>query len=65
MSRTRPDSDVWALHAQEWTEARIPVRLTCDEVKHSPDVDIHKPVSRAGEAAALAYYGYPFLFREA
>ena len=51
---------LWALHAPEWTEARIPVRLTRDEVKHSPDVNTHKPVSRATEAAALAYYGYPF-----
>ena len=51
---------LWALQAPEWTQARIPVRLTRDEVKRSPDIDTHKPVSRAAEAAALSYYGYPY-----
>jgi hypothetical protein len=29
------------------------------QVKNSPDIDTHKPVSRQQEAAYLGYYGYP------
>jgi len=35
------------------------VSLTRDQVKHSPNVDMHKPVSRQYEEAFLSYYGYP------
>jgi hypothetical protein len=58
--RVRPFRVRITTHAPEWTQARIPVRLTRNEVKRSPDIDTHTPVSRAAEAAALSYYGYPF-----
>ena len=37
----------------------IDVRLTRDQVKNSPDIDTHKPVSRQHEQDYIAYYGYP------
>lgn len=43
----------------EWLDDIIPVTITQDQVKHSPDIDTHKPVSRQHEADYLAYYGYP------
>lgn len=37
----------------------IDVSLTREQVKNSPDIDTHKPVSRQHERDYLAYYGYP------
>ena len=37
----------------------IPVRLSREQVKNSPDIDTHKPVARQHEQAYLDYYGYP------
>ena len=37
----------------------IPVRLSREQVKNSPDIDTHKPVSRQHEQAYLEYYAYP------
>jgi uncharacterized protein YrrD len=54
---------LWALHTPDWDQMRIPVRITRDQVKRSPnvpDVDTHEPVSRRAEIAALTYYRYPF-----
>jgi hypothetical protein len=50
---------LWALEAPEWSQARVPVRLTREQVKQSPDVDSERPVSRRIERSALGYYGYP------
>jgi uncharacterized protein YrrD len=50
---------LWALHAPDWEQVRIPVKLTRSQVKSSPDVNTQLPVSRKMEAASLAYYGYP------
>jgi hypothetical protein len=50
---------LWALHAPDWQQARVPVRVTRKQVRHSPDVDTHRPVSRTMETASLSYYGYP------
>jgi uncharacterized protein YrrD len=50
---------LWALHAPDWQQARVPVRITRKQVRHSPDIDTHRPVSRRMEAAALSYYRYP------
>jgi len=43
----------------DWLDDIIPVTITKDQVKHSPDIDTHKPVSRQHETDYLAYYGYP------
>lgn len=37
----------------------INVSLTREQVKNSPDIDTHKPVSRQREREYLTYYGYP------
>ncbi|CAN5295574.1 PRC-barrel domain-containing protein [soil metagenome] len=37
----------------------LPVSITKEQVKNSPDIDTDKPVSRQHEADYLAYYGYP------
>ena len=51
---------LWALEAPDWEQRRVPVRLTREQVKNSPDIDIHQPFSRRAEAASLRYYGYPY-----
>jgi hypothetical protein len=35
------------------------VRLTCDQIEHSPAIDSHKPVSRQYEEEYYRYYGWP------
>ena len=37
---------LWALHAPDWRDARVPVRVTRGQVRHSPDISTHRPVSR-------------------
>ena len=37
----------------------LPVSITREQVKNSPDIDTDKPVSRQHEVAYLGYYGYP------
>lgn len=37
----------------------VDVSLTRQQVRLSPDIDIHKPVSRQHEREYLGYYGYP------
>jgi uncharacterized protein YrrD len=37
----------------------IDVALTREQVKQSPDIDTHEPVSRRHEHDYLSYYGYP------
>lgn len=51
---------LWALHSPDWDQARVPVALTREQVKNSPDVDVHRPISRQAEIASLRYYGYPY-----
>lgn len=45
------------LHIQEKT---LSVHITREQVRHSPDIDTHKPVSRQFEMDYAGYYGYPF-----
>src|SRR5260221_6924812 len=40
-------------------EKVLPVSITREQVKHSPDIDTDKPVSRQHEMDHLGYYGYP------
>jgi hypothetical protein len=44
----------------DWPAKRLDVTLTKEQVKHSPDIDTHQPVSRQHEADYLGYYGYPY-----
>jgi hypothetical protein len=39
---------------------RFHVALTVDKIKHSPDIDVDKPVSRQHERDYSHYYGFPY-----
>jgi sporulation protein YlmC with PRC-barrel domain len=41
-----------------WVEKILPVSITKEQVKNSPDIDTDKPVSRQHEIEYLGYYGY-------
>ena len=48
-----------AVRAGGWTGDRIPVELTIDQVRHSPDVGADQPVSRQHEAQMREHYRWP------
>jgi hypothetical protein len=43
----------------DWQSKRLDVLLTKEQVKNSPDINTHQPVSRQHEAEYFGYYGYP------
>ena len=43
----------------DWLAQTLPVSITKQQVKNSPDIDTDKPVSRQNEESYLGYYGYP------
>lgn len=45
-------------------DGTIHVSLTREQVRNSPDIDTHKPVSRQQESEYLGYYGYPTYWGE-
>ena len=49
-----------AIGHPNWTEKVLPVSITKEQVKNSPDIDTEKPVSRQHEIPYLGYYGYPY-----
>jgi PRC-barrel domain len=49
-----------AIGHPNWTEKILPVSITKEQVKNSPDIDTEKPVSRQHEIRYLGYYGYPY-----
>lgn len=49
-----------AIGRPNWIARELPVPLTMEQVKNSPDIDTEKPVSRQYEIAYQGYYGYPF-----
>lgn len=48
-----------ALKTPEWKARAFPVGLTRRQVRNSPGIDTHKPVSRQHETELHAYYGWP------
>ncbi len=50
MSIDRPD----------WQDKVLPVSITKEQVRNSPDIDTDEPVSRQEEAGYFRYYGYPY-----
>lgn len=48
-----------AIRAVDWTHGRIDVALSREQVRHSPDRDTHKPVSREHSGVPL-YLEWPF-----
>ena len=49
-----------AIGHPNWTEKILPVSITKEQVKNSPDIDTEKPVSRQHEMLYLGYYGYSY-----
>ena len=49
-----------AIGHPNWKEKILPVSITKEQVKNSPDIDTDKPVSRQHEIQYLGYYGYPY-----
>jgi uncharacterized protein YrrD len=54
-----------ALGRPDWAARKLPVALTVDRVRNSPDIDTQKPVSRQHEADYSSYYGYPYYWGDA
>jgi hypothetical protein len=43
----------------DWQSKRLDAALTQEQLKNSPDINTHQPVSRQHESEYFAYYGYP------
>jgi hypothetical protein len=43
-----------------WSGSTIPLSISREQVKNSPDIDTDKPVSRQHEIRYFGYYGYPY-----
>lgn len=50
----------YAVQRADWDDKRLPVSLTQQQVKDSPDIDTNMPVSRQHEMAYADYYRYPY-----
>lgn len=50
----------FSLMQADWEHKRLPVRITREAVKNSPDIDTNQPVSRQHEVQYADYYGYPY-----
>jgi hypothetical protein len=48
-----------AVDEPDWEKRIFPVQLTKEQVRHSPDVDTDKPISRQQEIAMSRYFGRP------
>lgn len=44
----------------DWDQKRLPVSITKEQVRNSPDIDTEQPVTRQHEVAYAGYYGYPY-----
>ncbi len=44
----------------DWSDMLLPVSLTREQVKNSPDIDTDMPVTRQHESDYLDYYNYPY-----
>lgn len=49
-----------AIQKADWKNKILPVLITKDQVKNSPNLDADKPVSRQHEMDYLNFYGYPY-----
>lgn len=47
-----------AIGQPDWSGKQLPVSITKEQVKGSPDIDTEKPVSRQHELQYSSYYGY-------
>jgi len=54
----------FSLMEVDWIHKRLPVRISRDQVRNSPDIDTERPVSRQHEMEYSDYYGYPYYWGE-
>jgi hypothetical protein len=54
-----------ALRHPTWSPLHIYVNLTSEQIRRSPGIDLHKPVSRQHEAEHHQYYGWPYYWNGA
>ena len=47
-----------SIREPDWLKRLLPASVTMEQVRNSPDIETHKPVSRQGESLYLDYYGY-------
>lgn len=50
----------FAFGLPNWEDKILPISITKEQVKNSPDIDTEMPVSRQHEIRHLSYYGYPY-----
>ena len=44
----------------DWSERLLPVSISREQIRNSPDIDANQPVSRQHEREFSGYYGYPY-----
>ena len=49
-----------SIKTPNWAERVLPVAISKDAVKRSPDIDTDKPVSLQNQMQYLDHYGYPY-----
>lgn len=49
----------YVAHPPLWEERVLPVDLTQDQVKNSPEIDLDRPISRQHQTALHSHYGWP------
>ena len=49
-----------AIGTPNWEQQLLPVSISREQVRASPDIDADKPVSRQHEITYSGYYGYPY-----
>jgi len=49
-----------AVGEPDWSNKQLPVALTREQVRNSPDIDTDMPVTRQHESDYLDYYRYPY-----
>jgi len=47
------------VHGADWDRGRIDIAITREQLRTSPDIDSHKPVSRQHEMALYDYFQWP------
>ena len=55
---------ITAVEQPDWVKRIFRVHLTKEQLRHSPDVDTEKPVSRQQEIAMQEYFGLPIYWAE-
>jgi hypothetical protein len=59
-SRRRALISPISIGTPNWTDKLLPISITKEQVRNSPEIDTEKPVSRQHEMQQLDYYGLPY-----